>query len=91
MDMGTRDEAAGWRCTTWGKPGFPKTGTVIPDTFPRARSQASTQDREDVCGHHEDWMGSGWSGTEVGALVDGVDSIRKASAVLREAGNHSFI
>lgn len=89
--MGTRDEAAGWRCTTWGKPGLPKTGTVIPDTFPRARSQASTQDREDVCGHHEDRMGSGWSGTEVGALVDGVGNIRKASAVLREAGNHSFI
>lgn len=89
--MGTRDEAAGLRCTTWGKPGLPKAGTVIPDTFPRARSQASTQDREDMCGHHEDRMGSGCSGMEVGAPVDGVGSIRKASAVLREAGNHSFI
>lgn len=43
-----------------------------------------------MCGHHEDRMGSGWSGMEVGALVDGVGSIRKASAVLREAGIHSF-
>lgn len=74
--MGTSDEAAGLRHTAWGEPELPKTGALIPDTFPRARSQASTQERGDMCGRPE-----GWTGLEVGALVDGVGSIRKASAV----------
>lgn len=59
-------------------------------SFPRAGDQASTESRGGICRHHKGWSLHRWSGMGTGIQVDTVDGIRKASGVLREAGNHSF-